>query len=71
METGMAKYAASGAALENATESLRIHGAYGYSTENDVDRIYGDAPLACIGEGTNEMQRIIVAKQWINRNPVA
>jgi alkylation response protein AidB-like acyl-CoA dehydrogenase len=71
MEAGMAKYAASGAALENATESLRIHGAYGYSTENDVDRIYGDAPLACIGEGTNEMQRIIIAKQWINRNPVA
>jgi alkylation response protein AidB-like acyl-CoA dehydrogenase len=71
MEAGMAKYAASEAALENATESLRIHGAYGYSTENDVERIYRDAPLACIGEGTNEMQRIIIAKQWIKRNPVA
>src|SRR4029077_644176 len=71
LEAGMAKFAASEAALENATESLRIHGAYGYSTENDVERIYRDAPLACIGEGTNELQRIIIAKQWIKRNPVA
>jgi alkylation response protein AidB-like acyl-CoA dehydrogenase len=70
LEAGMAKFAASEAALENATESLRIHGAYGYSTENDVERIYRDAPLACIGEGTNEMQRTIIAKQWIKRNPV-
>lgn len=70
MEAGMAKYAASEAALENATESLRIHGAYGYSKEYDVERIYRDAPLACIGEGTNEMQRIIIAKQLIKRNPV-
>ncbi len=69
LEAGMAKYAASEAALENATESLRIHGAYGYSKEYDVERIYRDAPLACIGEGTNEMQRIIIAKQWIKRNP--
>ncbi len=69
LEAGMAKFAASEAALENATESLRIHGAYGYSKEYDVERIYRDAPLACIGEGTNEMQRIIIAKQWIKRNP--
>jgi alkylation response protein AidB-like acyl-CoA dehydrogenase len=71
MEAGMAKYAASEAALENAIESLRIHGAYGYSKEYDVERIYRDAPLACIGEGTNEMQRIIIAKQLIKRNPVS
>jgi alkylation response protein AidB-like acyl-CoA dehydrogenase len=70
LEAGMAKYYASEAALENATEALRIHGAYGYSKEFDVERLYRDAPLTCIGEGTNEMQRIIIAKQWIKRNPV-
>ncbi|HYG41978.1 MAG TPA: acyl-CoA dehydrogenase family protein [Bordetella sp.] len=69
MEAGMAKYFASEAALENSTESMRIHGAYGYSQEYDIERLYRDAPLTCIGEGTNEMQRIIIAKQWIKRNP--
>ncbi|MGJ7498481.1 acyl-CoA dehydrogenase family protein [Variovorax sp. RT4R15] len=69
MEAGMAKYFASEAALENSTESMRIHGAYGYSKEYDIERFYRDAPLTCIGEGTNEMQRIIIAKQWIKRNP--
>ncbi|MBO0764792.1 MAG: acyl-CoA dehydrogenase family protein [Hyphomicrobiaceae bacterium] len=69
MEAGMAKYFASEAALENSIESLRIHGGYGYSKEFDVERLYRDAPLMCIGEGTNEMQRIIIAKQWIKRNP--
>jgi alkylation response protein AidB-like acyl-CoA dehydrogenase len=71
VEAGMAKYFASEAALENSTEAMRIHGAYGYSTEYDVERLYRDAPLMCIGEGTNEMQRIIIAKQWMKRNPVA
>jgi alkylation response protein AidB-like acyl-CoA dehydrogenase len=71
MEAGMAKYFASEAALENATEALRIHGAYGYSKEYDVERLYRDAPLLCIGEGTNEMQRIIISRQWIKRNPMA
>jgi alkylation response protein AidB-like acyl-CoA dehydrogenase len=70
MEAGMAKYFASEAALENSIESLRIHGGYGYSKEFDVERLYRDAPLMCIGEGTNEMQRIIIAKQLIKRNPV-
>ncbi|HET6221166.1 MAG TPA: acyl-CoA dehydrogenase family protein, partial [Dongiaceae bacterium] len=70
MEAGMAKYFASEAALENSIESLRIHGGYGYSKEFDVERLYRDAPLMCIGEGTNEMQRIIIAKQWIKRNPL-
>ena len=70
MEAGMAKYFASEAALENSIEAMRIHGAYGYSTEYDVERLYRDAPLTCIGEGTNEMQRIVIAKQWIKRNPV-
>ena len=71
MEAGMAKYFSSEAALENSTESMRIHGAYGYSKEYDIERLYRDAPLTCIGEGTNEMQRIIIAKQWVKRNPVA
>jgi alkylation response protein AidB-like acyl-CoA dehydrogenase len=71
LEAGMAKYFASEAALENATESLRIHGAYGYAKEYDIERLYRDAPLTCIGEGTNEMQRIIISKQLIKRNPIA
>jgi alkylation response protein AidB-like acyl-CoA dehydrogenase len=71
LEAGMAKYFASEAALENATESLRIHGAYGYAKEYDIERLYRDAPLTCIGEGTNEMQRIIISRQWIKRNPIA
>jgi len=70
MEAGMAKYFASEAALENSIESMRIHGAYGYSKEFDIERLYRDAPLTCIGEGTNEMQRIIISKQWLKRNPV-
>jgi alkylation response protein AidB-like acyl-CoA dehydrogenase len=71
MEAGMAKYFASEAALENSIESMRIHGAYGYSKEYDIERLYRDAPLTCIGEGTNEMQRIIIAKQWIKRSQQA
>jgi alkylation response protein AidB-like acyl-CoA dehydrogenase len=70
MEAGMAKYFASEAALENSLEAMRIHGAYGYSKELHVERYYRDAPLMCIGEGTNEIQRIIIAKQLIARNPV-
>ncbi len=67
MEAGMAKFFSSEAALENSTESMRIHGAYGYSKEYDIERLYRDAPLTCIGEGTNEMQRIIIAKQLVKR----
>ena len=70
MEAGMAKLFASESALENATECMRIHGAYGYSKEFHVERYYRDAPLMCIGEGTNEMQRIIIARQLVERNPV-
>jgi alkylation response protein AidB-like acyl-CoA dehydrogenase len=69
MEAGMAKYFASEAALENSIEGMRIHGANGYSREFDIERLYRDAPLTCIGEGTNEMQRIIISKQLIKRNP--
>src|SRR5690349_1070705 len=68
LEAGMAKYFASEAAFENAHEALRIHGGYGYSREFAVERLYRDAPLLCIGEGTNEMQRILIARQLIQRN---
>jgi len=68
MEAGMAKLFASEAALENATEAMRIHGAYGYSKEFNIERYYRDAPLLCIGEGTNEMQRIIISRQLVARN---
>ncbi|MFN7180483.1 acyl-CoA dehydrogenase family protein [Hyphomonas sp.] len=69
MEAGMAKWFASETALEVSTEAMRIHGGYGYSTELVLERLYRDAPLLCIGEGTNELQRIIIAKQLIKRNP--
>ena len=68
MEAGMAKLAATEAALENSIEAMRIHGGYGYSTEFNIERMYRDAPLLVIGEGTNELQRIIIAKQLIERN---
>ena len=70
MEAGMAKYFATEAAFENAHEAMRIHGGYGYSKEFAVERLYRDAPLLCIGEGTNEMQRIIIARQLIQRNRI-
>jgi alkylation response protein AidB-like acyl-CoA dehydrogenase len=70
MEAGMAKLCATEAAVENSLEAMRIHGGYGYSKEFNIERLYRDAPLLVIGEGTNEMQRIIIAKQLIERNRV-
>ena len=70
MEAGMAKYFASETAVEVATEAMRIFGGYGYSKEYVIERLYRDAPLMCIGEGTNEMQRIIIAKQLVARNKI-
>ncbi|MCH8092531.1 MAG: acyl-CoA dehydrogenase family protein [Proteobacteria bacterium] len=70
MEAGMAKLFASEVALKNSLEAMRIHGAYGYSTEYNLERYYRDAPLLAIGEGTNELQRIIIARELIKRNPV-
>ncbi|HUZ13143.1 MAG TPA: acyl-CoA dehydrogenase family protein [Caulobacteraceae bacterium] len=70
MEAGMAKWFATETAFEVATESMRIHGANGYSKEYPIERLYRDAPLLMIGEGSNEMQRIIIARQLIARNPV-
>jgi alkylation response protein AidB-like acyl-CoA dehydrogenase len=69
MEAGMAKYFASEAAVKNADEGMRIFGGYAYSKEYEIERYYRDAMLMCIGEGTNEMQRMIIAKQWVKRNP--
>jgi alkylation response protein AidB-like acyl-CoA dehydrogenase len=69
MQAGMAKYFASEAAVENSQTAMRIFGGYSYSKEYEIERYYRDALLMCIGEGTNEMQRMIIAKQWLKRNP--
>jgi alkylation response protein AidB-like acyl-CoA dehydrogenase len=67
VEAGMAKLVASEAALSNAISAMRIHGAYGYSTEFEIERYFRDAPLLCIGEGTNEIQRLVIAKGLLGR----
>ena len=69
LEAGMAKLYASEAAVANSLEALRVFGGYSYSVDFDVERYYRDAPLMCIGEGTNEMQRVIIARQLVERNP--
>jgi alkylation response protein AidB-like acyl-CoA dehydrogenase len=68
MEAGMAKYFASEAAVANSQEAMRVFGGYSYSKEYDIERFYRDSMLMCIGEGTNEMQRMIISKQWVARN---
>ncbi len=70
MEAGMAKYFATETATELALEAMRIHGGNGYSKEYPIERLYRDAPLLCIGEGANEMQLIIIAKQIVARNRI-
>ena len=70
LEAGMAKLFASEAGVENSLEAMRIFGGYSYSTDFDVERYYRDAPLMCIGEGTNEMQRIIIARQMLEKHPL-
>jgi alkylation response protein AidB-like acyl-CoA dehydrogenase len=69
LEAGMAKLYATEAALENSLEAMRIHGAYGYSKEFNIERYYRDAPLLAIGEGTNELQRIVIARELVKRHP--
>ncbi len=71
MEAGMAKLFASETAMEIALNAVRIHGGYGYSSEFDVERYFRDAPLMIVGEGTNEIQRNVIVKQLIGRNPVS
>ena len=67
MEAGMAKLFASETAMEVALSAVRIHGGYGYSTEFDVERYFRDAPLMIVGEGTNEIQRNVIAAQLVRR----
>lgn len=71
MEAGMAKLFASETAMQIALDAIRIHGGYGYSTEFDVERYFRDAPLMIVGEGTNEIQRNVIARQLVTRNTVA
>jgi alkylation response protein AidB-like acyl-CoA dehydrogenase len=67
MEAGMAKLFASEAAMEVALNAVRVHGGYGYSTEFDVERYFRDAPLMIVGEGTNEIQKDVIARQLVRR----
>jgi alkylation response protein AidB-like acyl-CoA dehydrogenase len=67
LEAGMAKLFASEAAMEIALNAIRVHGGYGYSTEFDVERYFRDAPLMIVGEGTNEIQRNVIARQLVAR----
>jgi alkylation response protein AidB-like acyl-CoA dehydrogenase len=71
LEAGMAKLCASEAAMEIALDAVRVHGGYGYSTEFDVERYFRDAPLMIVGEGTNEIQRNVIASQLVKRGTVA
>ena len=68
LEAGQAKFFASEAAVKNSLDGMRVFGGYSYSPEYEIERFYRDAPLLCIGEGTNEIQRIIIAKQMIARS---
>jgi len=70
VEAGMAKLFASEAAFEIATDSMRIHGGIGYTTELPIERYYRDAPLMIIGEGTNEIQRLVIARGLLARYPL-
>jgi hypothetical protein len=71
MEAGMAKLFASEVAMEITLNAVRIHGGYGYSTEYDVERYFRDAPLMIVGEGTNEIQRNVIAAQLVSRGGLA
>jgi alkylation response protein AidB-like acyl-CoA dehydrogenase len=70
MEAGMAKLFASEVAMEIALNAVRIHGGYGYSTEYDAERYFRDAPLMIVGEGTNEIQRNVIAAQLVSRGGI-
>jgi alkylation response protein AidB-like acyl-CoA dehydrogenase len=70
LEAGMAKLFASEAAKANAEEALRIHGGYGYSKEYEIERIYRDAPLLLIGEGTSEIQKLVIGRTLLERNKI-
>lgn len=66
METGMAKLYCAEMALRCSLTAMRVHGGYGYSQEYDVERYYRDAPLMAIGEGTNDILRIVIARRLLS-----
>jgi butyryl-CoA dehydrogenase len=68
LEAGMAKYFATEAAQDNALDCMRIHGGYGYSLEYRPERYYRDAPLLLIGEGSNEIQQVLIGKRLLERH---
>ena len=68
LEAGMAKLFASETGKEVVEEAFRIHGGYGYSKEYEIERLYRDAPLLLIGEGTSEIQRMVIGKKLLERN---
>ena len=70
LEAGMAKLFATETCAEVSLEAMRIHGGYGYTKEMNVERYYRDAPLMIIGEGTNEIQRIVIARQLLKEYPL-
>jgi len=70
LAAGMAKLFASEMCREVALSAIRVHGGYGYATEYNVERYYRDAPLMIIGEGTNEIQRLVIARRLLERYPV-
>lgn len=71
LEAGMAKLFATEVAMEAASESMRIHGGYGYTEDFPIERYYRDAPLLVIGEGTNEIQKLVIARQLLKRHAVS
>jgi alkylation response protein AidB-like acyl-CoA dehydrogenase len=70
LEAGMAKLLASETGKENVEDAFRIHGGYGYSKEYEIERLYRDAPLLLIGEGTSEIQRMVIGKKLLQRNKI-
>src|SRR5204863_6029661 len=68
LESAMAKLLASETGMQIALDAMRIHGGYGYSTEFDIERYFRDSPLMIVGEGTNEIQRNVIAQQLVERN---
>ncbi|HLM26418.1 MAG TPA: acyl-CoA dehydrogenase family protein [Thermoleophilaceae bacterium] len=70
IEAGMAKLFASETGKEVVEEAFRIHGGYGYSKEYEIERLYRDAPLLLIGEGTSEIQRMVIGKKLLQRNKI-
>jgi butyryl-CoA dehydrogenase len=71
LEAGMAKYFCTEACHDIVTEALRVHGGYGYSTEYTIERLYRDAPFLLIGEGTSEIQKLVIARQLLERHRAA